>query len=246
MSLTPGRGRSLEDLWAFNREELAHAVRRSKIPVVSAVGHEIDVTISDLVADFRAPTPSAAAELLVKEKDALSERLNGLRKRLTAGVGKHLNTMARDLERLSRSLKGPGKRLEENWQRLDELHARLIRRTAFDLRLRRERLLSEWQGLKRRSPLTGITLMGQRLGFQRASLHRSMAQRIAVSRRSLSLMEKRLHDLSPLSILGRGYSITFTLPEKTVLRDAEGTRKGERVRVMLARGELDCTVDRTG
>ncbi|MBW1818815.1 MAG: exodeoxyribonuclease VII large subunit, partial [Deltaproteobacteria bacterium] len=242
--LTRGGG-SLEDLWAFNEEELAHAIRRSKIPVVSAVGHEIDVTISDLAADLRAPTPSAAAELLVKEKDALSDRLTMLGERLTALTRQNLKTMARDLERLSRSLKDPGKRLEQNWQRLDELHSRLTRRTALDLRLRRERLLSEWRGLKRRSPLAGVALMGQQLGFQQASLHRSMAQRLAGAKGSLSLTEKRLHDLSPLSILGRGYSITFKLPEETVLRDAGGTQQGERVRVMLARGELDCTVDRT-
>ncbi|MBW1785381.1 MAG: exodeoxyribonuclease VII large subunit [Deltaproteobacteria bacterium] len=242
--LTRGGG-SLEDLWAFNEEELAHAIRRSKIPVVSAVGHEIDVTISDLAADLRAPTPSAAAELLVKEKDALSDRLTMLGERLTALTRQNLKTMARDLERLSRSLKDPGKRLEQNWQRLDELHSRLTRRTALDLRLRRERLLSEWRGLKRRSPLAGVALMGQQLGFQQTSLHRSMAQRLAGAKRSLSLTEKRLHDLSPLSILGRGYSITFKLPEETVLRDAGGTQQGERVRVMLARGELDCTVDRT-
>ncbi|MDY6972927.1 MAG: exodeoxyribonuclease VII large subunit, partial [Thermodesulfobacteriota bacterium] len=94
-------GGSLEDLWAFNQEELALAIRRSQIPVVSAVGHEIDLTISDLAADFRAPTPSAAAEQLVVEKRALSNRLDEMKKRLLSGIRLNIRNQTENLDRLS-------------------------------------------------------------------------------------------------------------------------------------------------
>ena len=124
--LTRGGG-SFEDLWAFNHEELALAIRRSDIPVVSAVGHEIDLTISDLAADFRAPTPSAAAELLVVEKEALIKRLAEITNRITWAIRLTTKNSRQELARLAKGLQDPKKRLTDTWMRLDDINSRIIR-----------------------------------------------------------------------------------------------------------------------
>ena len=117
----------MEDLWAFNQEEVALAIRASRIPVVSAVGHEIDITISDLAADLRAPTPSAAAELLVFEKESLVERLALSEARLQSSLKTTLTHLNLGLSRLSGRLRDPRKQLADFWLRLDELSGRLDR-----------------------------------------------------------------------------------------------------------------------
>jgi len=240
--LTRGGG-SLEDLWAFNREEVALAIRRSSIPVVSAVGHEIDVTISDLAADLRAPTPSAAAELLVREKDALRARLSELAGRLAAAEGHRLSAWGRDLARFSRGMKDPTKRLGEIGMRIDEIQARLRREMGRSLSGRVERLHSEARALRIRSPITRIRLMAQRMEFARTSLGRAMGRHMENERKATSLLDKRLRDLSPLAILGRGYSIARKLPGKAVIRAAAETAPGERIEVLLGEGELACRVE---
>ena len=241
--LTRGGG-SLEDLLAFNQEELALAIRRSKIPVVSAVGHEIDLTISDLAADFRAPTPSAAAELLVAEKESLLNRLDEIRKRLASGIRVNLNNRSKELSHLSRGLRDPRKRLADTWIRLDEIHSRLVRLTHLIVLNARRRLDMEGRGLLLHSPVNIITSMRQRLTFQETLLSQSMNRLLEDGRIALSHLEKRIIDLSPLSILKRGYSITRKLPEKSVLRDALYAQKGDQVQVLLAKGELTCRIEK--
>ncbi len=240
--LTRGGG-SLEDLWAFNQEELALAIRQSTIPVVSAVGHEIDLTIADLAADFRAPTPSAAAELLVVEKESLLERLNEMQNRLLMGINKELGSNSQDLDHLAKRLKDPRKRLDETWMRLDELHSRLIRAMALVIRDAQKRIDAEGHALLAYSPTNLINTMGQRLNFQRTSLNRAMTTRFRDMQADLSSLEKRMTDLSPLSVLQRGYSITRKLPEKHLVKDTSGVGKGDQVQVLLAKGELTCRIE---
>ncbi|OPX33943.1 MAG: exodeoxyribonuclease VII large subunit, partial [Desulfobacteraceae bacterium 4484_190.2] len=200
--LTRGGG-SLEDLWAFNREELALAIRNSHIPVVSAVGHEIDFTITDLAADFRAPTPSAAAELLVVEKETLLNRLNDIRNRLVSGIGRNLKGLNQGLDRLSKRFKDPRKRLADTWMRLDEIHTRLARVMDLIVRDRQFRLSMEKRSLLLHSPLNVMVSIKQRLDFQRNSLGYAMDSCLGGKQASLSLLEKRIKDLGPLSILKR-------------------------------------------
>ena len=240
--LTRGGG-SLEDLWAFNQEELALAIRRSNIPVVSAVGHEIDLTISDLAADFRAPTPSAAAELLVIEKESLLERLDEMKNRLVSGMNFELRNCTQELDYLLTRLKDPRKRLDETWMRLDEIYARLIRLMDLTLRDRQTQVDAERHGLLAYSPANLVRAMGQQLNFQRTSLSRAMTACLKDDQVALSVLEKRMTDLNPLSILKRGYSITTKLPEKSVLRDTSGVEEGDQVQVLLAAGELRCQVE---
>ena len=240
--LTRGGG-SLEDLWAFNQEELALAIRRSQIPVVSAVGHEIDLTISDLVADFRAPTPSAAAELLVVEKETLVHRLNDMKNRLVSGIGRDLKSLNQDLDRLTKGVQDPRKRIADTWMRLDEIYARLARLIDLTIRDRRIILSTERRALLFQSPKNVMASIKQQLDFQKNSLGRAISNCLGNNHAALSFFGKRLKDLSPLSILKRGYSITRKMPEKVVLRDVSDVNRGDQVQVLLAEGELECRVE---
>ena len=241
--LTRGGG-SLEDLWAFNREELALAIRKSQIPVVSAVGHEIDLTIADLAADFRAPTPSAAAELLVVEKEILITSLNDTQNRLVSAVKRTLNKLHQELGYLAKDLQDPRKRLADTWMRLDEIHIKLTRLVDIFIRERRIRLNTERRALLIQSPLNVMISMKQRLDFQENYLNRAINGYIGDKHTAFSILEKSIKDLSPLSILRRGYSITRRLPGKIVLRDVSDVNRGDRVQVILAEGELECQVEK--
>jgi len=240
--LTRGGG-SLEDLWAFNQEELALAIRRSRIPVVSAVGHEIDVTISDLAADFRAPTPSAAAELLVQEKAALVAALREKAERLQTAVTQRLADFARDLRHLRKGIRDPRKRLSDSWLRLDEMRARLERRMEGVLREADRRLAMERRALLVQSPVRSIILMTERLVHAQGMLT-GAGRRIVMDRTmALKRLEEMLKGLSPLAVLKRGYSVTRKLPEGRVLTTAAGVEAGSRVHVLLAQGALECRVE---
>ena len=241
--LTRGGG-SLEDLWAFNEEELALAIRRSRIPVVSAVGHEIDLTICDLAADFRAPTPSAAAELMVAEKEALSKRLNDLQSRLATIMGQRQNHYREVLEKLKNRLRDPRKRLADAWIRLDELQQRMARLMRLALHNHRMVLGSKQNALKIHSPRRMMISRGQNLEFQMTSLVRAMEARLRGLKMHLTLLEKGLQDLNPMAILNRGYSIALHLPEKRVLKEASGVHQGDQVMVLLGEGRLRCRVEK--
>jgi exodeoxyribonuclease VII large subunit len=241
--LTRGGG-SLEDLWAFNREELALSIRRSRIPVVSAVGHEIDMTISDLAADLRAPTPSAAAELLVVEKESLLARLNETISRLIGEMTHIIEDHKKELALVSKGLKDPQKRLADIWMRLDEIHFRIARLTKLTLRNAKKKLNTEARVLILHTPTNVMTSLIQRLSFQRKSLSRAVMRSLEEKTAAFCLLNKRIQDLSPLSILRRGYSITRKLPEKTILRDTSGMKNGKRVEVLLGHGQIECRVEK--
>ena len=242
--LTRGGG-SLEDLWAFNQEELALAIRASGIPVVSAVGHEIDLTISDLAADLRAPTPSAAAEMLAVEKEGIVNRLADLENRLVSSMTASLKSRARDLARAARGLRDPGKRLEECWLRLDDAWGRLLKGFHRQARDRRRRLHTEARVLLRYSPVNLLASAAQRLDFLAAALRDAMKRAMSGHRTRVSVLAGRIEDLSPLSVLRRGYSITRRLPGREILKEAAGVAAGDRVQILLREGELRCRVEKT-
>lgn len=241
--LTRGGG-SLEDLWAFNQEELALAIRASRIPVVSAVGHEIDMTISDLAADLRAPTPSAAAELLVMEKESLIERLKAISGRLESDIKSYLSHLNQRLILLSKGLPDPRKRLADAWMRLDDNHGRLLRLINLSIKERQRNLAAEGRALLLHSPMKILASLRQRIDFQRRTLILVINKRLTENRMALSHLEERLADLNPTSVLKRGYSITRKLPEKVILRDVSGLKRGDHVNVTLAQGELDCQIEK--
>ncbi len=240
--LTRGGG-SLEDLQPFNDEALAFAIRGSNIPVVSAVGHEIDVTISDLASDLRAPTPSAAAELLVAEKEALGNRITDFRSRLVAAMAQRHRRNGERLSNLKTRLRDPRKRLAEAWIHLDALQQRLTRLIRFVLAQNHNRLDELSNRLQMDSPNRGIESRKRHLDFQRTALVQIMRARLRELGMRLALLKRGLADLNPTSILERGYSIAFGLPEKRVLRNISGVHEGDRILVLLGEGELECRVE---
>ncbi|MGD8330138.1 MAG: exodeoxyribonuclease VII large subunit [Acidobacteriota bacterium] len=240
-------GGSREDLWAFNEEPVARAIAACSIPVVSAVGHEIDQTIADLVADARAATPTAAAELVAASRTRLVERLDGMERRATATLSHALLRARNHLQAsgLQRSLRQPARLLRGYRQRLDEEFSRLTtyleRRVTADRRTLHDaaRLLSA------RNP-TAMALRKRARAERAAGAAEAAAGRILQRRRArLAAVVARIEALSPLAVLGRGYSITRRAEDGVVVRCAGDVASGDRVTVRLAEDTLDCTVDAT-
>ncbi|WP_069385112.1 exodeoxyribonuclease VII large subunit [Halomonas caseinilytica] len=234
--ITRGGG-SLEDLWAFNDEHLARAIFHSRLPVMSAVGHEVDVTLADFAADSRAPTPSAAAERLVPDAAALRQRLIQLEDRLTRSQRARLNTQGQRLDHLRARLRHPGEVLVYRRRQLEQLEGRLHRAMNAGLAERRERERHLRQRLTLRSPRRQVEQAEQRLTLATRRLQHSMPRALARHRERLAAVSRELQAVSPLAILGRGYSILET-PDGRVLKRAKDTRPGERLEARLGEGRL--------
>lgn len=238
-------GGSLEDLWAFNEEKVARAIYHSRIPVISAVGHETDYTISDFVADLRAPTPSAAAELVVKDKKDLERHLQYLRNRLGNQISALLGEIRADLSYLNKSLPDLKKRVEDYLLRLDDLLNRSRKSLFWDLKRKGEKGIYLVQRLELRSPLHTIRNLESSILEIRNRLNRSIRHSIEIRKETLRGMFGKLESLSPLAILERGYSITRKYPLLQILRDVSEVKSGDRVEVKLYRGTLLCGIEKT-
>lgn len=241
--LIVGRGGgSLEDLWSFNDERVARAIFASRIPIVSAVGHETDVSISDFVADVRAPTPSAAAELLAPDSSDLQRRVDNLQRRLVMRMRDRLVRDRLRLDGLARRLRHPGERLRQQAQRLDDLDMRLRRAFERSLNTRRERLIRLETRLGAQHPGRQLTLLRQRLDSLAERLPRAMREGLKGRRLQLHSQMQTLHVVSPLATLGRGYSILLD-DRGQAIRSASQTRPGQRLSARLGEGELQVRVE---
>lgn len=238
-------GGSLEDLWAFNEETVARAIYASKIPVISAVGHETDFTIADFVADVRAPTPSAAAELVVRNKSELHAALQAFAQRLQGVMRHRLEVLRARLEtyRQRRVLKDPRARVRLLEQRLDDVNLRLERSIHSRVRLAHEAVTRFDAALAHLSPRTRLGLLGERLASVESRLVTAQQTRIDHYRNRLESLTATLHALSPLAVLGRGYSICRSQSTGMIIREASAARAGMLVDITLWRGSLQCTVD---
>jgi exodeoxyribonuclease VII large subunit len=233
-------GGSLEDLWAFNEEAVARAIFESAIPVVSAVGHEIDFTISDFVADVRAATPSAAAEIITEGVFASREFVAGVPDLLRRRIRQRLEGVTEDFERVQGRLARlhPRRRLNESLQRLDDLQSGLLRCAK--------------QGARDRA-MAWRTLTGRLLRVRPSQLLNQRRESLEMGRRRLrelahaglrngksrfETLEARLHLLGPEQVLARGYSITMDAASGKVLRDAEKVQSGQRLKTRLQAGEI--------
>ncbi|KGE05023.1 exodeoxyribonuclease VII large subunit [Pseudohaliea rubra] len=242
-ALIVGRGGgSLEDLWAFNEESVARAIADSALPVVSAVGHETDITIADLVADQRAPTPSAAAELLSPDQADWRLRLAQLDEALTRSMARQLRDAGRELAHLRARLKHPGTLLRERAQRLDDLEGRLARAQASAFQREHRRLDRLTERLLRRDPRPRLARLGDRLDDAEHRLRQAMSHGLVRRQERLSRLAALLDSLSPLATLGRGYAI-LTDESGAILRRARDTSVGDAVGARLAEGRLALRVE---
>lgn len=242
--LIVGRGGgSLEDLWAFNEEVVARAVYRSAIPVISAVGHETDWTICDFTADLRAPTPSAAAELVIASADELRGKVDALGHRLRLAMENRLASLESRISSLRRLLADPTAAIGHLSQRVDDLTARLelAPRNSLARMLENFRRLEEL--LLLHSPSARAEKMRQRLTLLLAKAERLTLVRLETVRQEFGNNSARLDVLSPLATLSRGYSITTRLDNGTVVKDASRLVTGDRLRITLARGGALCLVE---
>ncbi len=240
-------GGSIEDLWAFNEEIVARAIALSPVPVISAVGHETDVTIADFVADLRAPTPSAAAEMVVAATEEFRARIDRLAGRLDASVGNRLERLGRRVHATAGrpALAGfPGRVAMKGRHAAELLHA--LARTARARVAARARRV----GLLRRQ--LEMFDLGRRFAAVRTRLVSADSRMDHAARTRRHRAEShwretagRLGSLSPLAVLGRGYAVCWNAERTLALRDAAAAAPGDRVRVTLAKGELECDVRAT-
>ena len=242
--LIVGRGGgSWEDLWSFNEEVVVRAIAGSRIPVIAAVGHEIDFTLSDFAADYRAPTPSAAGEsispVLVDLIDGIGEKNARLAHAMRGTLRFHRN----QVESALRALPVPSQILQRQVQRVDELSFRLGSGIRATLAAVRPRLVALGAGLERIGPgqswQRGSVMLPQLL----RRLSRVMPWVITAKKHQLRTVASTLDTLSPLAILSRGYSILETSPGGKIVKDAQSVQIGDRIRARLAEGRLSCLVE---
>jgi exodeoxyribonuclease VII large subunit len=243
--LIVGRGGgSLEELWAFNEEAVARAIAASKIPVISAVGHETDFTIADFVADLRAATPTAAAELSVPHHLELKQQLAYQEQRLYRALRSTLEKKQERLDRLKRSpyFVHPRKYMLESAERLDRLTQQLEYAISSQVARQRERRLSFEHRLLRHDPRTKIEYTKKDLAAKVRQLSQAMLVRSRQSKQQFAALVRQLDALSPLKVMERGYSVVYDEQETAVINSITQVQLGDIVKVRVRDGRLDCQV----
>lgn len=239
-------GGSLEDLWGFNVEQVAHAIYGSEIPIISGIGHEVDFTIADFVADVRAPTPSAAAELIVPDKDDLLITLKHFKQQLIRIMQQPLKYYQQHLIWIKKNLQQqhPKRKLAEQAQKLDLCEttlSRLLAKLIFSRQSELRTLRAKLYGL---SPAAKIQELQHRLTHLSKNLQVCMKQKLQHQRQQIGSLAAKLDALSPLSTLQRGFAIATSVPEQQILRDAKEIKLGDKIQVRLMEGKLQCLVEK--
>jgi len=240
-------GGSFEDLFAFNEKIVAEAIYNSRIPIISAVGHEIDITISDFVADERAPTPSAAAEIIIPSRQDLVETLEEQKKRLYYLIENYLNSLRTEIKKIKSSpfFKQPYRYLRDFKQELDEFRRRISSSFIQKTQWERVQFLNLVHTFKQTSPQKRIEEIKEKLKREREKLYKGGEIKLKEEKKNLSFWKGRLISLSPNSVLKRGYSICFSYPEGKIIREYTQTKEGKKIRVKLYKGEIYSKVYQT-
>ncbi|WP_379161957.1 exodeoxyribonuclease VII large subunit [Paenibacillus sp. sgz5001063] len=243
--LIVGRGGgSLEELWAFNEEAVARAIAASRIPVISAVGHETDFTIADIAADLRAATPTAAAELAVPHAAELAAQLRTAQQRLRQGLLRRSQRGGERLASLQRSLAlvGPRRQLAQHAQRLDMLRAGLLRAAKDRHGRARERQAVLHHSLQRFHPQASVSAARRRTESITRELAGAMQVRLQEKRSRFAAELRHLDALSPLKVMSRGYSLVYDEQEEHLIKSLNEVQLGDMVNIKLNDGQLSCQV----
>ncbi len=238
-------GGSLEDLWAFNDEDLARTIFDCPVPIVSAVGHEVDFTIADFVADVRAPTPSGAAELVVPEQREWLRHVAALTARIARVGERAINDRAQQLDWLSKRLRSgsPAATLQRQSNALRENKGRLTAAMQRQMLLCRNALQRSRADLMQQSPALTVQQSLARLADSQHRLSASIDAQLTAAKHRSAMLGRALHSVSPLATLDRGYAIVKNDADNTILTDSAQIGKGDQLRARLARGEVLATVD---
>ncbi|MEO8010332.1 MAG: exodeoxyribonuclease VII large subunit [Dokdonella sp.] len=241
--LTRGGG-SLEDLWAFNDEQVARAIAACSVPVVAAIGHEVDFTIADFAADLRAATPSAAAELLVPDRADLLRVLLRQRQRLSQRMRQYLESVSQRVDHLNARLQvsQPTARLARGDERLSLLHVRLALVARNGSRLRSDRLTALQSRLLSQHPRARITQNSARLRNADTAMRRAIKHVFERRRQHLVELARTLHATSPLATMARGYAILVEPDSGLAVRSTREVAEGQSLRARIVDGEIHMQV----
>ncbi|TWI55947.1 exodeoxyribonuclease VII large subunit [Halalkalibacter nanhaiisediminis] len=238
-------GGSIEELWAFNDEGVARAIAASNIPVISAVGHETDYTISDFVADLRAPTPTGAAELAVPDQNEIVRTIMTLRKRLTLAMKEQITREGSKLERLKRSyaFKYPEQLVRQKEQELDGLLDRLKRVAKRALQDPANQLLHLEKSLKRLHPDIQVKQAQEKTSQLHVALVKAMKEQLNTKRQPFQKAVSELQLLSPLRLMERGYSLAYDKDQQMLIKSTKQVEVGSELQIRLKDGKLYCRVE---
>ncbi len=237
-------GGSLEDLWCFNDERVARAIAACRLPTISGVGHEVDVTIADFVADLRAPTPSAAALAATPDKSTWLESLALMNSRFGGAMGRYLRARAQSLDTLAQRMQvsHPGARLQQHAQRLDDLELRLRLALRAGVMEKRQRLDTATTRLWRENPRHRLEALRSHAATLRQRLSTAISARLGTLDQRLALASRTLDAVSPLATLGRGFAVVSRADDGSLLRDASQAPVGTEIEARLSKGKLRARV----
>ena len=231
-------GGSIEDLWCFNMESVARSIFNSEIPLISAVGHETDFTISDFVSDLRAPTPSAAAEIISQNHSILFASLTSMQKDLSLSINNELVKQNESIKNLSKLIKHPGDKLREISQKIDGLEMHLSNLTERIFLISRNKISTFSSSLKEFSPIVRVEKNKNRIESSIKDIKRSIEEVIGEKRNMFLSSSKTLEAVSPLSVLSRGYSILTKGEKEQVINSYAQVKIGDEIKGKLKEGQI--------